>query len=486
MKNTPLLLAAAFLLSASLTAQNVALQEDFSSGVPPTGWSLENVNGAASPGWIISIAGDQRAQHEDEAGSHTANNRMISSPFDLSTFTDAYLHFDTEVKYPDYMANHPSSKGDGVNAVEISLDGGVTWSIIWGDSSISANRGWATIPLSTYVGTPSLQLAFHYYGSFAQEWFVDNVTVSDDPSTPPPPPSSWIVNLPASFESLPFSCDFETTAGIIPPWMALTSIDTATMLPSIDGWCNMGQLGTASPAAHSGPYCLEMGLDPNSVNTPNIRNTMVIGLNGAGATEFDLGFYMVNHGDETHPIDGIWISQNGTDWYSVLRDWSSVYMGTIWSHIPVGDLSGFGVDVTTDFYLMFAQEDNYPYAYLDGIGIDDITAGPAVSVGPEYAITNLTAGQTATLECSNNSAGDQVIFAYSFAGSGPTNTPYGTVEMSMPISNINPIPAGANGTVSIPAAIPARIAGLTVHTQCVVLTGGGNSALSNALHMVVQ
>ena len=258
----PLLLAAAFLFTASLSAQNYALQEDFSSGVPPTGWYTENVNGAASPGWIDSTGGDQRAQHEDEPGTHTANNRLASVPFDLSTFTDAYLHFDSEVKFPDYMANHPSSKGDGVSAVEISDDGGVTWTIIWVDSSISTGRGWVTLPLSAYVGQPSLQIAFHYYGSFAHEWFVDNVNISDDPNTPPPPPTSWTVELPGSFESLPFECDFETTAGVIPPWMGITSIDTATMLPSADGWCNMGQLGPASPPAASGTYCLEMGLAP--------------------------------------------------------------------------------------------------------------------------------------------------------------------------------------------------------------------------------
>jgi hypothetical protein len=104
--------------------------------------------------------------------------------------------------------------------------------------------------------------------------------------------------------------------------------------------------------------------------------------------------------------------------------------------------------------------------------------------GPIYNISNLIVGMVATVEVSNCPAGSQVVFAYSFAGPGPTSTVYGDVEMSLPINHLGPFPEVA-GLASIQVLIPGSLAGNMVHTQSLVLQGGGVSTLTNALHLSV-
>ncbi len=470
-------------LTATLNAQTVVFSEDFSSGVPPTGWYHQQMSSGA--GWIPSTTSGTRALHEDEVGGHTSDNRLVSTTFNLNTISEAYLHFDSEMRYPTYMANHPNSVGDGVSTMEISTDSGNTWDIIWTDASLIANRDDVLVDLSAYLGQTGLLLGIHYYGTWAHEWWVDSVVISDDNSISPPIATTWDqVALPGSFAPVPFSLDFETTAGTVPPWMALTMADASTFSPDPDAWCNIGQLAPMTEPAASGSYCLEMGLQPGNLNYHLVANAMVIGLNGAGAGNFDLDFNAIQFGEEVHEFDGVWVSLDGDEWYPIFTNWSSAFTDT-WDAIPTQDLLQLGLDLSGDFYIMFAQSDDFAYADVDGVGIDDITVGDGSTTAPLYVIHNLIAGQVASLECTGCPPGSLVAFGYSFAGPGPTSTPYGSLEMSMPISHVGPFPVNGQGVIVLPVLIPGNLSGLLLHTQCVIFTGGGNE-LSNALHQTVQ
>ncbi|MGB0954276.1 MAG: lectin-like protein [Planctomycetota bacterium] len=175
------LLALFALLAAAtpLTAQQTAFSEDFSSTqFPPPGW-LQLQLGPNSSGWARD-AGNQRAWHEDFLGGNT-ENYLISPPIDLSSFTTAYLHFEAETRYATYLANHPTSNGDGISNVEITVDGGANWTILWTDTSQGDGTYGPTLDLSAYAGQPNVQIGFYFYGTFAQEWWVDNVIVDDTP-----------------------------------------------------------------------------------------------------------------------------------------------------------------------------------------------------------------------------------------------------------------------------------------------------------------
>jgi hypothetical protein len=108
-----------------------------------------------------------------------------------------------------------------------------------------------------------------------------------------------------------------------------------------------------------------------------------------------------------------------------------------------------------------------------------LSSGPS---GPSYAITGLVGGGTATLTVTNATAGGSVLIGYSLTGAGPTNTPFGLVDMSAPITQLPTLTADAAGVASMSTAVPGRASGFTLYSQAADLTSG---ALSNSLAEVV-
>lgn len=165
------------LTASTLSAQTTYLSEDFTNGVPPAGWTRTQVSG--SNGWI---SGGTRAWHEDEANGLSCDSYLISPIIDLSTATNAYLHFAGETYYTTYLANHPTSSGDGVSTIEVSTDGGISWTILWTDTSQNNNDTYApNLGLNAYIGSSNVQVSMHYYGTFAHEWWVDYLIIDDSP-----------------------------------------------------------------------------------------------------------------------------------------------------------------------------------------------------------------------------------------------------------------------------------------------------------------
>jgi hypothetical protein len=166
-------------LASAASAQTTYLSEDFNAGaVPPAGWTQANNNGGTGAGWIPDGAG--RAWHEDEFGVGTTDFTLVSPVMDLTAAGSVYLHFDGETNWANYLANHPSSLGDGISNMEISTDGGLTWAVVWTDTAQTSGDTYSpTIDISSYAGNASVQVGIHFYGTFAQEWWVDNVVVDD-------------------------------------------------------------------------------------------------------------------------------------------------------------------------------------------------------------------------------------------------------------------------------------------------------------------
>lgn len=168
-----LFLAAAVILAGSASSQ--VLSEDFSSGVPPTGWAHVNNNAGLSVGWIFDSVGG-RAWSEDESGVGTADNTLVSPVFSLAGVSSTTLTFDSQLGWGAYLAVNGS--GDGHNTMEISSDGGLTWTVAWDD--VSPGSGvypGMSVDLSAFDGMAGLQLGIHFFGTYAQEWWVDNVVI---------------------------------------------------------------------------------------------------------------------------------------------------------------------------------------------------------------------------------------------------------------------------------------------------------------------
>lgn len=106
----------------------------------------------------------------------------------------------------------------------------------------------------------------------------------------------------------------------------------------------------------------------------------------------------------------------------------------------------------------------------------------SVPGGPSYAITGLAGGGTATLTVSGATAGGGVLIGYSLTGAGPTNTPFGPVDMSAPITQLPTLTADGAGVAAMSTSVPGRASGLTVYTQAADLATG---TLTNSLAEVV-
>ena len=169
----------------------VALREHFDGAFPPPGWLTVNLNGAPSEGWRVERSDfpSPAAEHEDEHG-FPSDNALETPILDLSDCTRAYLHFQSLTWFASFQSAHPQAVGDGASTIEVSVDGGATftegfWSSAQMRSGVIEN---VTVDLSAFAGEKSVVLRFHYRGTFAHNWIIDSVQVDDSPRMPPPPP----------------------------------------------------------------------------------------------------------------------------------------------------------------------------------------------------------------------------------------------------------------------------------------------------------
>ena len=294
------------------------------------------------------------------------------------------------------------------------------------------------------------------------------------------PPNPW-TNLPTTF--LPangFSEDFENLGGVVPPYMGVHELDDATVTPDPEAWCNVGQRAIQN-SAFTGSGSLEMGLDPNSNNYHYVRNAMVLGLDGQGATNLHLEFQVSQHSEENHWWDGVFLSNNGVDWDPVYWLWDGL-PDHQWQKLSDLDLTSTSVDTSGTFYLMFAQTDNYPVnvGSDDGVHIDDILIYEPYT-GPWLTINNLSGGLSAQIDITNCSALGQVNLVWSVTGGGPINTPFGLGFVSQPITII-PQTADQNGEVHFTQSVPPFASGMNIWFHGVDI---GSGTMLNPLALVI-
>ncbi|NQU47762.1 MAG: hypothetical protein HQ519_03870 [Planctomycetes bacterium] len=279
------------------------------------------------------------------------------------------------------------------------------------------------------------------------------------------------LNLPSIAAPLPLSENFEAGAGTVPPYMALTNLEVATLLPDVEAWCNVGQL---APCINpfGGAYALEMGLAPGLTSYHDVRNAMVLQLDGSGYTgNMDLSFLGFNAGEETDTVDGVWVSSDGIGWYQVFGPWNAIPTNT-WTHSGLTVLDGTPVDTSGVFYLAFCQEDNFPYNDLDGIGIDEISI-PGIPAPPVLTFDPLTAGLFTTVTVESEFPGRLCKFLASTTGGGPTIIGSLTLDLTQPIIQLADVATDANGTALFSTIVHPALAGAQVWLQAVVFDAGG-------------
>ena len=293
------------------------------------------------------------------------------------------------------------------------------------------------------------------------------------------------LNLPSSFASIPYDDDFEAHAGVIPSHMAVTAIDSVTLLPDAEAWANIGQ-NAACLMPFSGSYNLELGMIPGTTNYHNVRNALVVGLDATGyGGAMDMSCRVIDGGEEANAVDGVWVSNDGSSWYAVATTWGVLVGPTnTWEKLRDLALDSTPVDVTAQFYLAIVQEDNFPYLDLDGVGIDDIHL-PQVAFEPILAATDLIGGAYGTVTISEAPTTGSGYYLSSFSGLG--SDPIGglTTGLSAPIFNFATLPLDILGQTVLTKLVPATLSGRTVYLQGVAL-GGGGAYLTNTVTELVD
>lgn len=159
------------------------LHEDFEGVFPPAGWAVTDHAGTGEPGSVWNTdnpgglsnptggSGPFAIVDDYLAGDGAAvETDMQLPPIDIPACYDTYLVFKTE-----YNNNSPSETA----AVDISLDGGVTWDnlLTWNNRVLGPHT--ERVPLGGYAGATGAILRFYYNdgGTWGLWWAVDDVQI---------------------------------------------------------------------------------------------------------------------------------------------------------------------------------------------------------------------------------------------------------------------------------------------------------------------
>ena len=159
---------------------------DFNAGIP-SGWQVVDNEGngvvwgtiasAGENGNYTGGGGDAATASSDNAGGVQYDTEMITYAFDLS---DWYTHDTLSI---EYLANYQNFAFRDFLDLDISTDGGATWTTLlsWNEDhgSFRGTTGEAvSVDLTPYAGLSNVQLRWHYYDPTTADfdWYaqVDN------------------------------------------------------------------------------------------------------------------------------------------------------------------------------------------------------------------------------------------------------------------------------------------------------------------------
>lgn len=179
MKKITFVLALSLLWAFNSNAQY--LSEGFEGAVfPPTGW--EDVVGPGTDNgdlWAVSNlranTGAQSARYEDFASGTSHDRWLISPPIDLSGATAPELVYFDNVDFFDFADTHDvlySTDYDGLGDPTTA-----TWTTI--NDVIGTEDTWVENGPYALPAVANVYIAFNYVGTFAAEWYLDDILVRE-------------------------------------------------------------------------------------------------------------------------------------------------------------------------------------------------------------------------------------------------------------------------------------------------------------------
>src|SRR5690554_4806472 len=168
-------------LMTTLMWSQAFVDENFSGGVLPAGWTNNDLDGGGGV-WLFDNPNGQTANSpisapfaiidSDYYGSgETQDAALETPPFDASTATGVILDF-------DYY--HRQCCGA---TMYVEVFNGASWVEVHSESSQSTNPAHLTLDITTTLnGATNAQVRFRYTGEWDWYWIIDNVKIAPPPS----------------------------------------------------------------------------------------------------------------------------------------------------------------------------------------------------------------------------------------------------------------------------------------------------------------
>ncbi len=157
----------------------LALSESFDGGVLPPGWTVETSFGAD---WTIATGADPCGQFPGNqtggSGPYAILNNFCDGPFAESFLVTPPIDLSSRSTAVIQWANDFVDLGSGtLAAVEVSTDGGASWTTVWQAPGDLPGPGVQIADMSFAAGHANVLARFHYNGFFSYWWQVDDVRV---------------------------------------------------------------------------------------------------------------------------------------------------------------------------------------------------------------------------------------------------------------------------------------------------------------------
>ena len=169
---------------ASSASTTTLLEEHFDAQSVPQSWRV-----VGTPGWRFDNPGNRTNDtggtgnfaiaDSDHAGSVNMDTQLRTPALDLSAYAQVRLSFKSRFRAYSYS--------DEIADVDISTDGGATWTNVW--RKTTDQTGAVTLDLSTQAaGKANVIIRFRYYNAnYAWYWQIDDVKITGAASAPPTP-----------------------------------------------------------------------------------------------------------------------------------------------------------------------------------------------------------------------------------------------------------------------------------------------------------
>ncbi|MFD2552143.1 T9SS type A sorting domain-containing protein [Bizionia sediminis] len=213
----------------SLFSYGQYLTEGFENTVPPTGWTLTQVNTAET--WITSPnahSGTAAAEVNYDDALNSQNETLTTPVLDLSAATNPRLVFWFSMSY--FWAIDPNNNYD----FTVSLTDGTTETVIWQEADFGVFESFTyykvELNLAAYAGQSNVQVLFNYSGLDGAALYLDDVLVEETPTCPAP---ENIVATP-SFTTANFTWNAVTEALLGYEWVVMVTGEAPDAGTAID------------------------------------------------------------------------------------------------------------------------------------------------------------------------------------------------------------------------------------------------------------